>query len=411
MHIKELSLSEFEDFVSSTPYDNLYQTLDYALVKAESGYEYEIIGFCDDENNIHAAATVIVGLINGYIYAYIPRGMVIDYHNESLLSDFTDAMYQYYKKEGIAFIKINPPIKIAEINNKTYEKKVYEENFRIINSLENCGYKKLLDNLYFESVLPRFNPIVELKDYSFDNLSKNTKNKIRKGIRKGLTFEVSNISQVKILEELVKNKIKRGKHYYKDYFNIFERNHKADLFLVSIDHHEYMKNAKAAYEKELRNNETLSNKVKRKPSPKNVNHKMNSDKALLAYKNDISVASKYMTNTEKRYVAGALVIRHGKTATIIISGYDKQYSDFAPNYFLYNEILKYYKDDFDFVDLNGITGDFKESNRFYGLNQFKLGFRPRVYEYIGEFDLIINRHVYNHLYKKGYLYDEFNNES
>lgn len=409
MHIKELSLSEFEDFASQSPYDNLYQTLDYALVKAENGYEYEIIGFCDEDDNIHAAATVVVGLINGYIYAYIPRGMIIDYHNEQLLSDFTNAMYQYYKKEGICFIKINPPIPVAELDNKTYEKTVFTENASIVQSLENCGYTKLLDNVYFESVLPRFNPIVELNNYSFDNLLKNTKNKIRKAKRRGLTFEVSDISNINILQDLVKRKVKREKHYYNDYFNIFERSHKADLFLVSIDYHEYMKNAQDTYKNESRINESLNNKVKRRPTPKNVNHKMNSDKALLAYKNDISIASKYL-NDNKKYIAAALVIRHGDTATVIISGYDQEYSDYVPNYFLYNEIINYYKDDFKYLDLNGITADFTPTNRYYGLNKFKLGFRPRIYEYIGEFDLIINRHVYNHLYKKGYLYDEFNND-
>ena len=158
----------------------------------------------------------------------------------------------------------------------------------------------------------------------------------------------------------------------------------------------------------MRRNEQLNKKVGQIPGTRNINKKMNSDKTLLAYKNDISIASKHLNNPEKEYVAGALVVKHGDTATILISGYDKRYRDFAPNYYLYYEILRYYHNEYKYVDLNGITGDFSQTNKYHGLNQFKLGFKPNIYEYIGEFDLIINKKGYNYLAKKGLLEQEFN---
>jgi len=409
MNIRELSLKEFNEFRNSSPYDNFYQSLNYALVKAENGYEYEIIGLCDGDK-IYGAAVVIVGLLDGYIYAYMPRGMIIDYSNAELVQKFTDAIYKYYKKEGIAFIKINPPIKVAQVNYNTGEKEYYMDNYQLIKTLEAAGYTKLLDNIYFESVLPRFNPIVDLDNYKFENLSKNTKNKIRRGIRKGLTFEKGRIDNIHYLEEFVKNKVKRGSFYYNDYYNIFQRDNTIDYFLIGIDHNAYMMNTQEAYAREKENNEIISKRLRQKPGNRNINIKMNSDKTLLAYKNDIALASKHI-NDEKKYIAGALVIRHGDTATIIISGYDKVFSSFAPNYFLYYSILEYYKGKVKYVDLNGISGDFSKDNKYHGLNRFKLGFKPTVYEYIGEFDLIINERVYNHLYKKGYLNEEFNNEN
>ena len=407
MYIRELTVPEFEEFASNNPYNNYHQTLNYALLKAENDYEYEIIGFCDSEN-IYAAAIVLVKILDGYLYAYIPEGFLIDYNDEKLLQDFTNALYKYYKKEDIVFIKINPPIIIAQIDAKTH-KKQNTNQYKVINYLERCGYTKLEDNIYFEAMLPRINAIVNLDDFSLENLSKNTKNKIRKGVRKGLTFEKGDINQMGILHEFTKRKIKRNNYYFDDYYNIFQRTHAVDYFLVSIDYEKYTLNSQSAYEKELKKNEKLNDKVKIKPGTRNINTKMNSDKTLLAYKNDIAIASKYLNTTGKKYIAGALVIKHDDTATILISGYDKTYKDFAPNYFLYYEILKYYQNEFKYMDLNGITGDFSKENKYYGLNQFKLGFKPNIYEYIGEFDLIINHRIYNRLYKKGYLQEEFNN--
>jgi len=138
---------------------------------------------------------------------------------------------------------------------------------------------------------------------------------------------------------------------------------------------------------------------------------MNSDIALLSYKNDIAEASKYLNTGIKTYVAGALVIKHQNRITIAISGFDKKLSRFSPNYFLYYALLEHYKNEFKYADLNGITADLSKYNYYYGLNRFKLGFSPSVYEYIGEFDLPIDDAAYRYLLKSGLLAKEFNKKS
>ena len=40
-----------------------------------------------------------------------------------------------------------------------------------------------------------------------------------------------------------------------------------------------------------------------------------------------------------------------------------------------------------------------ENNRYAGLNEFKLGFNSKIYEYIGDFELICNNTFY-FMYKK-----------
>ena len=52
-----------------------------------------------------------------------------------------------------------------------------------------------------------------------------------------------------------------------------------------------------------------------------------------------------------------------------------------------------------YFDLNAITGYFENNNKFKGLNEMKLGFGADVTEYIGEFDLVINKNIYN-IHKK-----------
>ena len=62
--------------------------------------------------------------------------------------------------------------------------------------------------------------------------------------------------------------------------------------------------------------------------------------------------------------------------------------------------MEYYHKDYNFIDLNGITNNFEKDNKYYGLNEFKLGFKPEAFEYIGEYDYIINEGLYEYIQKK-----------
>jgi lipid II:glycine glycyltransferase (peptidoglycan interpeptide bridge formation enzyme) len=92
----------------------------------------------------------------------------------------------------------------------------------------------------------------------------------------------------------------------------------------------------------------------------------------------------------------------------MISSYNKQFKQYSPNYYLHHAIIEYYKNDYDFIDLNGITGDFSKDNPYKGLNEFKQGFNPLSFEYIGEYDFIINPGLYKSMEENGILAKEFN---
>ena len=181
-----------------------------------------------------------------------------------------------------------------------------------------------------------------------------------------------------------------------------------DLFLVKVDYEKFMEDAKNNYEEELIRNEKFNELLKINPSEKNLNNKMKSDNLLTIFKNNIMEASSKYSNQElEPYVGGAIVIKTGKTCQIFISGYDKNYQNLNVNYFLYYKIIEYYQQNYKFLNIDGLTGDFTHDNPYYGLNRFKLGFKPQVYEFIGELDLVINEKVYDNLRITGKLHQIF----
>lgn len=405
MFIREMSLAEFKEFANTHFIGNFHESINYALIKAEEGFEYEFIAYGSDD--IVGAALILYKKIGNVYFGYSPRGFLIDYSNDYLLEDFTNKIKEYYKNRNFAFIKINPEIAIAKLNKDTMNFE-YNENYKIIDMLTKNGYKKLKNNMNFEALLPRVNAIIKLGGYDYNNLSKNTRNKVKKGIRKGLILEKANPDKLNIFYKFIKNKINRDEYYYNDFYNVFSKTLDVDLMLVKVDYKAFLINAQEAYNEELRRNASFNNKLITNNNANAINAKMNSDKALLSYKNDIAEASKNLNTGLETYVAGALVIKHQNRVIIQISGFNKAMSRFSPNYFLYYALIKYYQQEYKYLDLNGITADLSKENHYYGLNRFKMGFNPDVYEYIGEFDLVIDEKQYDKLLKSGALAKEFN---
>lgn len=408
MSIRELTIDEFNAFVRNSPLGTHYQTFNYALLMGENGYEYELVGMFNEYNQLKAASLILFkNLKMHYKYGYAPKGFILDYFNQEIVSEFATLLKSYYKKKKVVFIKINPEIAISEIDKES-GLKTYNWNYNILEIMEKAGFKKLKDNLYFESVLPRFSAVVSLKNYSMNSVSKNTRNKIRRAHHKGLHIELAEKSGIDILQKFIKNKRTINEYYYKDYYNVFKKDDMIDLFLVSIDSEEFLMNSRELYEKELEINNRLVSLLNRENNKRNLNKKMDSDRKILNYKQDVKFATELNTKKDKVYIAGALVIKYQNRVQILMSGYDKKYKRFEANYYLHDEILKYYQKNYDYAELNGLTGDFSKENPYLGLNEFKIGFNPRIYEYIGEIDLPLNEKKYLKMRSNGELAKIFN---
>lgn len=407
MRLKQLNIFEFDNFVSNHPLGNYHQSSSYALYASEQGFDYDLLGFVDNNNNIHAATLILskkLGMFKRYGYA--PKGFIIDYYNETLLNDFLKALKKYYYHKNFAFIKINPEIAIGTIDFKN--KKInYNQNKTLINTLKKYNFRTFEGVKHFETKLPKFNAIQILKETSLNTVTKNTRNKINKSIRNGLSLEKGNRDDINILYEFIKNKKNYPINHYYNYYNAFSKNNNIDIFLIKINFEECLINLRNQYEEEAKRNSITTEKTMHNPDSKFLHKKLISDKLLNSIKENITTVTRYLAENKTAYIAGAITIKYKNRIYILISGVNQQFKQFCPNYFLHYKLIEYYQQDYDFMDLNGITGDFNPTNPYKGLDKFKLGFNPSTYEYIGEFDFIINEGLYNIMKKSGLLAQEF----
>lgn len=407
MKLKNLSIFEFDEYAKNHPLGSYHQSSNYAIFMSEQGYDYDLLGLVDDNGKIHAASLILykkLGMFNRYGYA--PKGFLIDYYNPTILKEFTSALKKYYYKKNFAFIKINPEISIGTIDYNS-QKITYNQNQIIEKYLEDIGCRKLISNKRFVTKIPEYNAVQILKNTTRRTISKNTRNKINKSIAMGLKFEKGKREDIEILYNFIKNKKDYPINHYYNYFNAFSKNDNIDIFLVKIDFEECLINLREKYEIETEKNIKLTEKVMENPSVENLRRKLVSDNTINTYSENIASATRYLANNKNEYIAGAITIKYKNRVNILISGFNQEFKRFCPNYFLHYKLIEYYKENYDFMDLNGMTGDFTTSNPYKGLDDFKLGFNPMTFVYIGEYDFIINEGLYKSMDQSGQLAKEF----
>lgn len=404
MKIITLTEEQFTEFSNNNKYSSFYQTTNYAKVMKSEGYDYHLLGFLNNSNELIGATMLLYKKIFlNYKMAYAPFGFLIDYSNSDLVEELTNKLKKLLIKQKFIYLKINPKIHCSERDKKGNIVSYNPEINDVLEILQKNGYIHYGFNNFFENKKPRWNAIVKLtasNDNLYKNLSKQTRNKINKALRGGIEIIEGNKDDLNTLYEFIKRKHNRSLKYYKNILKEFKDD--AKIYLAKINTETYILNQKDALEQEQIINEEYNEKLqelsrKGQDITTIINKKMESDKRLSNYQNNLNQATIFFSKYPNGLIIGGiLTIKYQNTMNLIIEGFNKNYKNFNPNYLLKWELIKLFNEqEFNHFNLNGIVGEFKEKNKYSGLNEMKLGYNASAIEYIGEFDLIINKTVYN----------------
>ena len=105
---------------------------------------------------------------------------------------------------------------------------------------------------------------------------------------------------------------------------------------------------------------------------------------------------------DKIPISAGVFIFDKERANYVYGGTYKKYMSLMAQYKLQIDMINHAIDlEIPLYDFGGISGNFKPNTKNYGVYEFKRGFGGYVVEYIGEFDLILNKLGYN-IYDKSY---------
>ena len=397
MIIKELSYTEFNDFNINFKHSSIYQTIEYATTMEEENFDKLILGLVDNKQ-ILAATIVIVEKTLGFKYAYAPRGFLIDYSDYDLLKIFTESIKTYLSKKDIMAVKLNPLVIKSVYDLKNKEIKNDGDTHLIMHNLEKNGYRHLGFNNGFEALKPRFEAIINLDrpyEHIYISLKKGLKNKIRQAENNGIKIIKSKENNLHYLYNQTLKKYDKDLNYFENIYKNFGDN--CDFFYAKMDISIYLNKLK----EKLEYYESLSAKIHGKFLENNSNkdkiiaQKIDIDIKVYKTKQELNKALKmFDENMNEIIIATAIFIKQKDFVYMLMDGIDLKYKELNGKHLLIWRIIEYYnKLGYKYLNLGGIT-NFQINDKYDGLNQFKLSFDAKAYEYIGDFELVTNSKLY-----------------
>jgi len=395
MHIITLTELQYKNYSQIHSKRNYKQTVEYANMMQSNGYYKLYLGLIDENNNVVGATLILEQNLYGkYKVGYAPNGFLIDFDNKTLLENFTIELKKYLLELNFIYLKLNPNFAYRIFDKNNLVIKCYPN---ILDNMKNIGYI----HHGFDNNFNRFNAILHIKnniEETYNNLNRNIKRKINDGKLMGITFyKDDNIDK---FYELISKKSKKNIDYYRDlqkYFN--NENTKFELYFAKLNSETYLENCRSLLNKEKDKNYKLQETIKNINIPKTkklLNDKMTSDKLINKYQRKVIEASNIFSKYPNGLIIGSCaIIKNDNTIYFIEEGYDDKLRDVYSLSILKWEIIKKYcKLGYKHYNLGTIPPLKNKDNKYYGIYLAKIGFNPRIYEYSGKFDLVINKYLY-----------------
>ena len=370
MEFVELEKEDFNQVCNKFDGNSFYQTCNWAKIKEYNGWIHYFVGV-KKENKI-VACTLILGkkiYSNKFIY-YAPRGMLLNYNDYELLNFFVNKIKKFLiNKNGIIF-KIDPLIRYRNHDRNGNCLNDDFSNQNIVNNLINLGFNHRGFTIgYSDEAQFRWSYCLNInssKEEIFRNMNQRCRRCIRKYEKYPLEMVDVNDNNIQDFKDIMEHTAKRQNHFDRslDYYKNINKNFckKSKLVIIYLDRNKFLDN-----NKDDKLYDTIS-KDKRSKIP----------------------------------ISAGLFIFDSNRTNYVYGGTYTQYMSLMAQYKIQMEMIYLsQKLGISLYDFGGISGNFKHNSKNFGVYEFKRGFGGYVVEYIGEFDLILDKIGYN-IYNKSY---------
>ena len=398
MQIILLDEIRFDQFAISHPRHNYYQTSNYGRLMTKNGYNAYYLGLSDNMGEIKAATLMLVknDSKEKRKMGYAPRGFLIDWNDENLVKEFTESLKDFLSKRNFTYLKLDPMVIYKEHNLDGSEKSLADTNTSLVQKLQSLGYIHMGYNNGMEASKPRWNALVSLDSNIinlYNSISKEAREKINESAKMGNKVYKGSTNDITILFNLI-NKNNPPLDYYLDYYQFYGQN-QFEIYFNKLEPISYVNLSKSNYEKEEQRNNELNMQMQDFNNPNKdaiINEKLKSDELVAKYKKNMLEASNLFQKYPNGLItAGVAIIKYGKTITFFASGVNEEFKYQYPEYLLKWQLMQEFANQgYKIINLGGMTSDFKKDYE----STIKSEMANKIVEYVGEFDLVINKKSY-----------------
>lgn len=374
MEFVVLKEDEFKKVQDSFLGNTYLQTVEWAHIKKQNGWEAYYVGVKEDDKLIVASLLLARKVLLGRKIFYASRGLMGDYHDEKVLDFFVNNIKIFVKEHGGFLLKIDPLVELFHHDSNGDKVDDGFDNMSVHEHLVNIGFRhKGFRVGYVDDLQYRWSYAIDIKDKTYDEVFASISSKGRGHIRKAIKYpfvikevDKDNLGDFKGITEHTAerhNHFDRTLGYYQSLIDEFKTVDRIRIFVLYLDKKKYLENFKE---------DKMYEEIKKE------------------VKNLIPISC-------------AMFIMDKDVVNYVYSGSYSKYNYFNAQYMIQNEMIKWACEQHKYssYDFGGISGNFDINSEDYGVYAFKKNFNGRVIEYIGEYDLVVNSLFY-FMYVQGY---------
>lgn len=398
MEFIELSEKEYRKYWENHPLKSFLSSPEIGKLRKKNGWNVTYLGLKEDNNLV--AATLLVSKKRHFnrLEFYAPRGFLLDFNDEKILSVFTKKIRDYIKKKKGYILRIDPYVlyQQRDLDGEVVEKGW--NNKKSVQNLEKLGYKKVQIK-DMEQVGWMFSLNLEGKTEKdiLKEMKPNTRNTIRKASKIGITIRELDYDELNKFQSIMeetgerKNFSIRKLDYYQDMYKLFHDKGEIKYVITELNLKEYIEKLEKE-QKEKKNELDKLNDAKYNDGKRKA---INNEIAAIEKRKKETIEIRKKANTNVITLSGSMFIMIQPEIIYLSSGNYSEYMQFNSQYLIQWDMIKYgLENNFKKHNFYGIPANINLHPKDYGIYEFKRGFNGEVEELIGEYELPISIHYY-----------------
>ena len=373
-----------EAFVTDHEQNSLFQCPEWAEVKSN----WDCFFTCVTEDGDIAATALVLKrrMPLGRCLFYIPRGPVMDYRNEPLVRFYIDALTKLAKKNRAIALRFDPNVFSRVYPYAEKDQPHPYENTDVIELLKSCGAKhRGYTVMIEEATQPRFNASMQCTPDYFSRLDHKVRQSCATALKKGAKLYegheyIHEFAEAMHYTETRKGVALRTEEYFRHMCEVYGE--RCIVMVVKLNFTEQIAQLRLQIEDVNRRLET-------------VQYKKQKNALLQQLKNAETDLARLEEEQRKEgkdevILAGKLAVYNRNRMEFVYMGNNTDYMRLRSSYLLYKTYMDIcVEKGIRYVSMGGIEGTLDD-----GLTTFKSSWLMNVEEYIGEFNIILDKPVY-----------------
>ena len=400
MELKTVDFQVYKEYLEGLDSVDFLQSDVHAKKLASNGWEIECIQFIDQNQIVAAGVFAYIPLMKCFKYCYVPRGFLMDYHNEKLVHKMVDLIRAHLKRKNVVYMEMDPAIILQERDKDGQVVDGGFNNLDVVENLKKSGFIQLpLMTGYDLSKECRWVSVLHLKNKTKEDIFKDFSYSTRQDVRGAEKYCVQvrelDLDELSILDNMEKDTSKRhdfegfSLQYYLDLYASYGKEHIKTLYAY-LDLPRYQNKIETEFKKTEANIQKIEAFLEEHPGNIKKEKRL---KTEMEYHHSLEKKLNQIDDLKNQFgdevpLASCLFIKYANQVIYLVGASDYEYRLFKGPYAIQWKMIQEAIDEgYDAYNFYGISGFFEKGQEGYGVFDYKRGFNAVVHEYIGNFIL------------------------